>query len=106
MNPPIAPLSLAAARAVAAQRQQVTLRLKETLIDCLALERCPADIPDDCLLFGIGLGLDSVDALEIVVALESTFGLRIEDDQMREIRSINSIVDLVQGQTAQHKEVA
>lgn len=106
MIPLIAPLSLASARAVAADRQQVTLTLKETLIDCLALERGPADIPDDCLLFGIGLGLDSVDALEIVVALESTFGIRIEDHQMREIRSINSIVDLVQDQTAQKKEVA
>lgn len=100
------PLSLDAARAVAAQRQHVTLSLKETLIDCLGLEKSPADIPDDCLLFGIGLGLDSVDALEIVVALESSFDIRIEDDQMREIRSINSIVDLVLSQTNQKQDVA
>ena len=100
------PLSLKAARSIAADRQRVTLTLKETLIDCLALEKQPADIPDDCLLFGIGLGLDSVDALEIVVALESTFDIRIEDDQMRDIRSINSIVDLVQSQTTQTREVA
>jgi acyl carrier protein len=100
------PLSLQAARSIAADRQRVTLTLKETLIDCLALEKQPADIPDDCLLFGIGLGLDSVDALEIVVALESTFDIRIEDDQMRDIRSINSIVDLVQSQTTQTREVA
>ncbi len=100
------PLSLQAARSIAADRQRLTLTLKETLIDCLALEKQPADIPDDCLLFGIGLGLDSVDALEIVVALESTFDIRIEDDQMRDIRSINSIVDLVQSQTTQTREVA
>ena len=100
------PLSLQAARAVAAERRQVALTLKEALIDCLGLEKAPADIPDDCLLFGIGLGLDSVDALEIVVALESTFGIRIEDDQMREIRSINSIVGLVLAQTAQKRDVA
>lgn len=100
------PLSLQAARVIAAERQQVTLTLKEALIDCLGLEKTPADIPNDCLLFGIGLGLDSVDALEIVVALETTFGIRIEDDQMREIRSINSIVDLVLAQTTQKRDVA
>ncbi|MBO9463672.1 acyl carrier protein [Pelagimonas phthalicica] len=89
------PLTLEQARAQASARQETTLKLKEALIDCLALEKEPADIPDDCLLFGVGLGLDSVDALEIVVAIESEFGLRVEDEHMKEIRSINSIVDLV-----------
>ncbi|WP_293573977.1 acyl carrier protein [Phaeobacter sp.] len=89
------PLTLEQARAQAAARQETTLKLKEALIDCLALDKEPADIPDDCLLFGVGLGLDSVDALEIVVAIESEFGLRVEDEHMKEIRSINSIVDLV-----------
>jgi acyl carrier protein len=89
------PLTLEQARAKAALRQATTLKLKEALIDCFALDKEPADIPDDCLLFGVGLGLDSVDALEIVVAIESEFGLRVEDEHMKEIRSINSIVDLV-----------
>lgn len=90
------PITLEQARAFAAERQAITFQLKEALIDCLALEKEPADIPDDCLLFGVGLGLDSVDALEIVVAIETEFGLRVEDEHMKEIRSINSIVDLVQ----------
>lgn len=89
------PLSLTEARSFAAKRQAITLRLKEVLIDCLALEKQPADIPDDCLLFGVGLGLDSVDALEIVVAIENEYGFRVEDEHMKEIRSINSIVDLL-----------
>ncbi|KZL02216.1 MULTISPECIES: acyl carrier protein [unclassified Pseudovibrio] len=93
------PHSLEQARALTARRHEVTLQLKEILIDCLALDREPEDIPDDCLLFGIGLGLDSVDALEIVVAIESNFDLRIEDSDMREIRSINSIVDLIESKT-------
>lgn len=100
------PLSLAQARTQAATRRTTTLQLKEALIDCLALEKEPADIPDDCLLFGVGLGLDSVDALEIVVAIESEFGLRVEDEHMKEIRSINSIVDLVQSGATQQSEVA
>lgn len=93
------PHSLEQARVLTARRHEVTLQLKEILIDCLALDREPEDIPDDCLLFGIGLGLDSVDALEIVVAIESNFDLRIEDSDMREIRSINSIVDLIESKT-------
>lgn len=100
------PMTLDQARATAARRQALTVQLKEALIDCLALEKTPVDIPDDCLLFGVGLGLDSVDALEIVVAIESEFGLRVEDEHMKEIRSINSIVDLVQTRTADKREVA
>ena len=100
------PMTLDQARAYARERQAITLRLKEVLIDCLALDKTPTDIPDDCLLFGIGLGLDSVDALEIVVAIESEFGLRIEDEHMKEIRSINSIVDLVQVGMRESHEVA
>ena len=87
--------TLAEARAYAGQRMDLTHRLKETLIERLGLDRHSDEIPDDCLLFGVGLGLDSVDALEIVVAVEGEFGIRVGDDDMREIRSINSIVDLI-----------
>ena len=87
--------TLVEARAYAAHRRDLTHRLKETLVERLDLDRRSDEIPDDCLLFGIGLGLDSVDALEILVAVESEFGIRVEDSDMQEIRSINSIVDLV-----------
>ena len=87
--------TLVEARAYARQRKELTHRLKETLVDRLDLDRQPDEIPDDCLLFGVGLGLDSVDALEIVVAVEGEFGIRVEDDDMQEIRSVNSIVDLI-----------
>lgn len=87
--------TLMEARAYAAHRRDLTHRLKETLVERLDLDRRSDEIPDDCLLFGIGLGLDSVDALEILVAVESEFGIRVEDSDMQEIRSINSIVDLV-----------
>jgi acyl carrier protein len=42
----------------------------------------PADIDDDAPLFGAGLGLDSVDALELVVALEKTYAIQVADDQI------------------------
>lgn len=89
------PQCLESVRAYAKNRAALTHRLKETLIERLSLDKTPDEIPDDCLLFGIGLGLDSVDALEIVVAIESEFGIRVEDRDMREIRSINSIVDFI-----------
>ena len=87
--------TLVEARAYAAHRRDLTHRLKETLVERLDLDRRSDEIPDDCLLFGVGLGLDSVDALEILVAVESEFGIRVEDTDMQEIRSVNSIVDLV-----------
>ena len=51
----------------------------------------------------MGLGLDSVDALEIVVAVESGFDIRIEDGDMPEIRSVNSIVDLIMARRAEEE---
>lgn len=87
--------TLTEVRAYAQRRRELTRRLKETLVERLSLDRQPDEIPDDCLLFGVGLGLDSVDALEIVVAVEGEFGIRVEDGDMQEIRSVNSIVDLI-----------
>ena len=97
--------SLSQARAYAGQRKDLTRRLKETLVDRLDLDRQTDEIPDDCLLFGVGLGLDSVDALEIVVAVEGEFGIRVEDDDMKEIRSVNSIVDLILSRQTPQEDV-
>jgi acyl carrier protein len=52
--------------------------LKVQLIEALNLEEMtPADIDADAPLFGDGLGLDSIDALEIILILEKHYGLRI-----------------------------
>ena len=53
-------------------------QIKQTLIDELMLPNSPDEIEDETPLFGPdGLGLDSVDALQLVVALEKQFGLKI-----------------------------
>ncbi len=58
-------------------------RLREVIIRTLRLEGVkPGDIKDDTPLFGEGLGLDSIDALELVVALEKEFGIKITDDEV------------------------
>lgn len=74
-------------------------QLKELMVETLMLQVGPSDIADDQLLFGPGsLGLDSVDALQLVVALEKTFGFKIADSAAaREIlRSVASIVEALQ----------
>jgi acyl carrier protein len=56
-------------------------KLKESLIERLKFEdMTPEDIPDDEPLFGGGLGLDSIDALEIVVMLETEFGIKVKNE--------------------------
>src|SRR4051794_16801110 len=65
--------------------QDVRQKLKELMIEELNLEgRTPADIDDAAPLFGEGLGLDSLDALQLAMSVEEQFGVRIpEGDEAR-----------------------
>ncbi|MBO7562215.1 MAG: acyl carrier protein [Bacteroidales bacterium] len=58
-----------------------TLKLKAQIIDALNLEELnPEDINDEAPLFGPeGLGLDSIDALELIVLLEKNYGIKLSD---------------------------
>lgn len=69
-------------------------RVRQMLVENLMLQVKPEEISDDLPLFGEGLGLDSVDALQLVVALDKNFGLKIQDPEMAKgvLRNINSIV--------------
>jgi acyl carrier protein len=59
------------------------LHLKRLIVESLHLEGLtPDNIADDAPLFGEGLGLDSVDALELVVALEKEYGMRIQSHEV------------------------
>lgn len=58
-------------------------RLRRLLVDCLHLDGLdPDSIPEEQPLFGAGLGLDSVDALELVVALERDFGITVPSEEV------------------------
>ncbi|OIP05382.1 MAG: acyl carrier protein [Bacteroidetes bacterium CG2_30_32_10] len=72
--------------------------LKEEIINELNLEDLtPDDIDADAALFGDGLGLDSIDALSLIVILEKKYGLKIgnPDDGKEIFRSIRSIAEFI-----------
>ena len=72
------------------------LEVKELIVRELNLEgRAPASIEDDAPLFGEGLGLDSLDALQLAMSLEERFGVRVpEGDEARKIfASVNALAD-------------
>ena len=58
--------------------EELILELKEPIIKALNLEEMtPDDIETDAPLFGEGLGLDSIDALELIVLLEKKYGIKL-----------------------------
>jgi acyl carrier protein len=77
-------------------------RIKRLIVESLNLEGMrPEMIEDEAPLFGEGLGLDSVDALELVVALEKEFGIRIKSQEIgREVfSSVSTLSQFIEGRT-------
>lgn len=72
--------------------------IRRLMIDNLMLPTSPEEIRDDQPLFGPGsLGLDSVDALQLVVALDKAYGLKIADPEAARqiLQSVNTITAAV-----------
>jgi acyl carrier protein len=77
-------------------------RIKRLIVTSLNLDGVqPETIDDDAPLFGEGLGLDSVDALELVVALEKEFGIKIKSQELgREVfSSVASLSQFIEGRS-------
>ena len=78
--------------------QVSTLELKRKIIEALKLQDItPEQIEDDAPLFGTGLGLDSIDALELVVLLEKEYGIVIKDieEGRPAFRSVKTLADFI-----------
>lgn len=83
-------------------REEIETKLKETVVSALDMEDLtPADIETDVPLFGEGLGLDSIDALELGMAVKKAFGVSFSSnpaDNKQIFRSVKTLADYVEAQ--------
>lgn len=82
-----------------ADSTDLTTRIKDMMVENLMLPHAAQEIGDDTPLFGAeGMGLDSVDALQLVVALDKEFGLKIDDTEVarKTLHNVNSMVSAVE----------
>lgn len=76
-------------------------RVKKMIVRAVKLKIPPDKIENDVALFGGGIGLDSIDALELVIALEKEFGVRIPDSSVgkKVLVSVETIVSYIKENT-------
>jgi len=80
-------------------------RLKALIVRQLKLEINPVSIRDDAPLFGDtseGLGLDSIDALELVLGVEKEFGIKVQDEEVgvKAFASVNALCAFIRQKAA------
>lgn len=88
------------------QRTDLTNRLKKVLIERLDLKAEPNEIAEDAPLFGMGLALDSIDALVLIVGIEDEFNITIDSGDYHIYRSINTVVDYLMELARKEEKVA
>ena len=86
-------------------RNEIESKLKEIVVTALDLEDLtPADIETEVPLFGEGLGLDSIDALELGMAVKKHFGITFSSnpaDNKKIFYSVKTLADYIEGQSPQ-----
>lgn len=78
---------------------EVKNEIKQIIIEATGLSQMkPEEIKDDMTIFGEGLGLDSIDVLEVVVELEKKFNLKIRNDESgkKVLQNVNTIYGALQ----------
>lgn len=74
------------------------LEVAGIIVEALNLEQAPASIPPDDSLFGEGLGLDSIDILEVALVVSKRYGFQLradDDDNVRIFRSLRSLTEYI-----------
>jgi acyl carrier protein len=76
---------------------ELKAQIKQLIVSRLKLDVDPTSIGDSQPLFGEGLGLDSIDALELVLGIEQAFGVKVEDEEMGQaaLSSVDALADFV-----------
>jgi len=83
--------------------QDITTNLKKQIVEQLNLEEVkPEEIDENAPLFGSGLGLDSIDALELIVLMEKNYGVKIQDP--KEAKAIFASVKTMADYIAAHSK--
>lgn len=87
------------------QAQDLKRRVKDLIVRQLKLDVDPGDINDAAPLFGDagqGLGLDSIDALELVLGLEKEFGIKVQDEEVgvSAFKSVDALCAFIQSKAA------
>ncbi|HEM9586173.1 TPA: acyl carrier protein [Streptococcus agalactiae] len=82
-------------RKIIKTRQEVVDEIKGILIDSLMLDIDKDLIMNDQPLFGRGLELDSIDALELSIGISTTFSVELNDDDISILSSVNRLADFV-----------
>ncbi len=85
------------------RREQTLGEVRRLLVHVMNFEGDPEDLDPDAALFATGLGLDSLDAVEILMGLETDLGVKLEGDDpvALGLRSINGVVDVVMRERGQ-----
>jgi len=85
---------------------ELNAKIKEVIIKALELEEvAPVDIDDAAPLFGEGLGLDSIDALELVIAIKEEFGVSFvqnSEETRKAFASVNALAEYIASKKGAH----
>jgi acyl carrier protein len=81
-------------------RKEVLSGIKDELVERLQLDVDPRDLDDDTFLFGSGLALDSIDAMEIIIGMQARFDVEIPEGDLSSMRTFNTLADLILAQQA------
>lgn len=82
----------------AKEREQICEKIKEMMVEQLDLDVAPKFITNDQPIFGRGLELDSIDALELAVGIYDNFEVSVTDDNTTIFSSVNTMADYIQNE--------